>query len=84
MRRAGRGNEVNSALWAVRLRGFWQAWGRMTHSFGHLMSRFWLGILYFLVLTPFALIARTRESWRGGLRPAEAVKPSPAYARELA
>jgi hypothetical protein len=73
--------EVNAALWAVRLRGFWQAWGRMTHTFGRFMSKLWLGVLYFVILGPFALVAKARERVSGGILASDPIGPAVLYAR---
>lgn len=80
---AGQAAAVRWAILKVRFRDLWQAWGRKTHAFGMMMSSFWLGILYFLVASPFALVARSRERLPGGLQPASAAPPPRDYATEM-
>lgn len=69
-RRMREGPELRRAVWravlAVRLRDAWQAWGRLAFRMGDFMSGLWLGLLYWVVVTPFALVARRREELKGG------------------
>ncbi len=46
--------------WAtrLRLRRLWEGWLRFSRDFGAVMSAFWLGVLYLLVMAPFRLLAR--------------------------
>jgi hypothetical protein len=80
---AGQLAAVRWAVLQVRARDLWQAWGRKTHAFGVMMSGFWLGVLYFLVASPFGLIARWKERLSGGLQPVSAPSEARIYATEM-
>ncbi|HKY82883.1 MAG TPA: hypothetical protein VJM09_15590, partial [Sphingobium sp.] len=54
--RAGR------ALWAARLRRLWRAYLRFALILAAMMSRLILTLLYFLLLAPFAWVAK--RAWR--------------------
>lgn len=64
--KAGAAWAVWRAVWAVRLRDLWQAWGRLAFRVGDFMSGLWLSLLYWAVVAPFALIARRSERLSGG------------------
>lgn len=78
------GVPVSSAVWRCRGRDLWHAWGRVTHGFGERMASGWLSLLYFVVLAPFALIARSRESMPGGLQPSTPEPRGREYGERLA
>lgn len=73
---------VRQAVWWVRLRDVWQAWGRLSFKIGDIMSGFWLSLLYYIVLAPFALAAQKREKMVGGLQASPALTDPKAYAQE--
>lgn len=59
----------NRALWASRLRRLWRAYLRFALILADMMARLILTLLYFLLLTPFALLARRggrkeKSGWR--------------------
>ncbi|MDP2310696.1 MAG: ferritin-like domain-containing protein [Pseudomonadota bacterium] len=80
-RLAKAGAPVRRVVWTTRGRDLWQSWGRFAASFGDRMAAIWLTLLYFGLVAPFAMIARSRERLPGGLLPAEAIDPPGAYAR---
>lgn len=57
----GARGDVRWAVARVRARRVWQAWLRFTRDLGNVVSAAWLGVLYFLVLGPFSLVARRAE-----------------------
>lgn len=63
---SGQRGMVRRALWHVRLTRAWTAWRRSGRVFGDALSRLLLGILYWLVLPPFALLSRLVEPERAG------------------
>lgn len=78
---AGEAKAVATAVQNVRIRAFKQLWLRGARQFGQWMSGLWLGLLYVLVVTPFAFVARWREQHAGGLVAVEAGEPA-AHAAE--
>ena len=58
---AGRGSEVRRAIFRTRFRRARNAFLRGSRQLGHVMSGLWLTIAYFVLLGPFALIARVTE-----------------------
>lgn len=77
----GQDRDVKAAVWRVKLRALKQLWLRFGRNLGNLMANLWLGLLYVLVMGPFALAARAREGSPGGLI---AVTEGPEIARGLA
>jgi len=64
-RREGRGSEVGWARRKVLLRRPWEAWMRFSLRVGHVVTSFWMTMLYMLVVAPFRLMARREASgWR--------------------
>ncbi len=56
------------------LRRAWNGWKRVAHAIGDVQARILLGLFYFVVLSPCALMMRRAE--RGGWRPAAAAPGS--------
>lgn len=73
--RAGEVGPVRRAVFNVRARRLWQGWLRLSHDLGVFVAGLWLGLLYFLVLGPFSLVARLAERRSVGI-----VAPAPRAA----
>ena len=58
---SGHAREVRRAIFVTRWRRFRNVWLRGSRNFGVFMSGIWLTIFYFLVLGPFAIVARFTE-----------------------
>jgi hypothetical protein len=82
-----RAQSSSGAVWRaiamVRLRDYWQAWGRLAFGIGNVMSGIWLGLLYFLVVGPFALLARQKTFPTGLVVAGPSVDPK-SYAQQSA
>jgi len=76
----GHGKSVSRALLIARLSRLRDGWLRAMRRIGELMASCWLLAVYFLILPPFALLAR-RERRRPGFLAARPVDPDP---RQLA
>jgi hypothetical protein len=65
--------------WATRLRltRLWEGWLRFSRDFGAVVSAFWLGVLYVVVLGPFRVAARLEP---GGWQAPPAPAPGDALA----
>ncbi len=74
-RKAGRGAEVDRALFRVRTRRLWEGWLRFSRDLGDLVTTGWLTVLYFLVVSPFRLLARHAD---GGWAPPPPPVPAAA------
>ncbi|MDP2309556.1 MAG: ferritin-like domain-containing protein [Pseudomonadota bacterium] len=81
---AGAGRDVAWAVIRVRGRRAWQAWLRLTRDLGNLVSSAWLGVLYFIVLGPFSVVARRAERRSPGFLPPTPGPPAITRARYLA
>jgi hypothetical protein len=79
----GRGAEVRKAIFLTRFRRARNAFLRGSRRFGDVMSGVWLTIAYFVVLGPFALIARLTERNAQGFMVPPAV-PAERYAASQA
>lgn len=53
----------------ARARGVHRAWTALGDALGRIVSPLVLGVLYFLVVTPFGLLSRLRQADRLGLKP---------------
>jgi hypothetical protein len=78
--RDGHGKSVSRALLITRLHRFRDGWLRIMRRIGEVMASFWLLAVYFLILPPFALLAR-RDRRRPGFVAAAPVGLDP---RQLA
>jgi len=70
--REGRGREVKEGLRAARSSRFLGAWRRVGLRSGARFSQALLFLLYWTVLAPFGLVARTRRSGQAVVEPAAA------------
>jgi rubrerythrin len=57
----GHSKEVRKALGKIRRRRWLEAWLRFSVVLGDFMSKLWLGILYFTVIAPSAIMAHLSE-----------------------
>jgi hypothetical protein len=65
-RREGRGREVLTALWHIRIVRARDAWLRAGRILGDAISRICMSLVYLLVLPPFVLLSRWRDPARRG------------------
>ncbi|HCH63833.1 MAG: hypothetical protein CL927_07410 [Deltaproteobacteria bacterium] len=63
--RSGKGADVQRALRKVFWRRPWEAWMRFSVQIGHVVTSFWMTVLYLVVVAPFKLgAARERPGFR--------------------
>jgi hypothetical protein len=58
---AGHSKAVKQAVFRIKRRRLLEGWLRFSVVMGDIMSKFWLGLLYFLVIGPSSIFARLTE-----------------------